>query len=140
MKRDSALTINLSDPIADMLTRLRNACRAKKEKVAFPLSRLRLEIIKVLKDEGFIKGFGIQRERGLSVLNVLLRYDEKNQCIITGIRRISKPGRRVYVKREEIPKVMSGMGLAILSTSRGIMTGEEARRRGLGGEVLCHVW
>ncbi len=149
MGKNSALTQNLSDPLADMLTRIRNGCMARKDRVSLPMSRLKLEVVKVLKNEGYIKGFRIYRERGLPVLTILLKFDEKSRSIITDIKRVSKPGIRAYVKRKEVPKVMSGLGVAILSTSQGVMTGEMARRRGSAasfcvrsgdGESRCLVW
>lgn len=130
----------MTDSLADMLTRIRNGCRAKKDRVSMPLSRLKLEVCKVLKEEGYVKNFRIIREGTVPVLTVLLKYDAKGEAILSGLVSVSKPGVRMYVGKERIPKVQSGTGTAILSTSKGIMTGEQARQQGVGGEVLCRVW
>jgi small subunit ribosomal protein S8 len=134
--------MNVSDPIADMLTRIRNACAARHDTVQIPASKMKVAIAKVLKDEGFIRDFSIATEDGKPqpTLKVELTYGGRRQPIVTGLQRISKPGLRVYVQRREIPRVYGGLGIAILSTPKGIMTGQEARRQEVGGEVLCYVW
>ncbi len=129
----------LTDPIADMLTRIRNAIRIKAEKVDMPLSKMRLEIAKILKEEGFIKAYKVLKDRKQGILRIILKYVD-NESVISGLKRISKPGRRVYVGRKEIPKVMGGLGVAIISTSRGVLTDKACRIEGVGGEVLCYVW
>jgi len=134
--------MSMSDPIADMLTRIRNAATSRHEKVDIPSSRMKVAIAGVLKDEGFIRDFEISTEEDAvqSDLSVRLSYDSSNKPVITGLKRVSRPGLRVYVQRREIPRVFGGLGVAILSTSQGIMTGQEARRRQVGGEILCYVW
>lgn len=134
--------MSMSDPIADMLTRIRNAATSRHEKVNIPSSSLKVAIAGVLKDEGFIRDYEISTEENAvqSDLSVLLSYDSSNKPVITGLKRVSRPGLRVYVQRREIPRVFDGLGVAILSTSQGIMTGQEARRRQVGGEILCYVW
>ena len=132
--------MSMTDPIADMFARIRNRSKAKFEKVDVPSSKMKREIAKILKEEGFIKNFKIvtddqQRE----MIRVLLRYDANRKEVIH-LRRVSKPGRRVYVGKDSIPSVMSGLGLSILSTSKGIMTDKSARKADVGGEVLCYVW
>ncbi len=130
----------MTDPIADMLTRIRNALQARKEEVDIPSSNLKRKIAEVLKEEGFIKGFKVIPDGKQGVLRVFLKYDEEGLPVISGLKRVSKPGRRVYVSREEIPRVMGGLGIAILTTSRGVMTDKKARKVGVGGEVICYVW
>jgi small subunit ribosomal protein S8 len=132
--------MSVSDPIADMLTRIRNGLSVRKRYVIIPSSKLKLELARVLKAEGFIDHFDVTKDRPQPMLRLHLKYAEGNEAVITGLQRVSKPGRRVYVKREDIPLVMSGMGIAVLSTSHGIMTGKKAHRVGVGGEVLCYVW
>lgn len=135
--------MNVNDPIADMLTRIRNAVRARHESVAIPSSRMKIAIAGVLKTEGFIRDFAVVAEEGRAqpTLKVELNYgDNKKQPVLSGLQRISKPGLRVYVQRNEIPRVYGGLGIAILSTPKGIMTGQEARRQSVGGELLCYVW
>lgn len=129
----------LTDPIADMLTRIRNATRIKAEKVDVPISRMKLEIAKILKEEGFIKGYKILRDKKQGVLRIVLKYID-NESVISGLKRVSKPGRRVYLGKNEIPRVMGGLGIAILTTSKGILSDKECRLEGVGGEVLCYVW
>ena len=129
----------LTDPIADMLTRIRNAVRIKSEKVDIPISKVKLEIAKILKEEGFIRAYKILKDRKQGILRVILKYVD-NESVISGLRRISKQGRRVYVDRNEIPKVMGGLGVAILTTSKGILSDKTCRREGVGGEVICYVW
>ncbi|KPL24396.1 MAG: 30S ribosomal protein S8 [Anaerolineae bacterium SM23_84] len=132
--------MSVSDPIADMLTRIRNGLSVRKRYVIIPSSKLKLELARLLKAEGFIDHFDVTKDRPQPMLRLHLKYSEGNEAVITGLQRVSKPGRRVYVKREDIPLVMSGMGIAVLSTSHGIMTGKKAHRLGVGGEVLCYVW
>jgi len=129
----------LTDPIADMLTRIRNAMQIKAEKVDIPISKMKLEIAKILKEEGFIRAYKILKDRRQGILRVIPKYME-NESVITGLKRISKPGRRVYVGSEEIPSVMGGLGVAILTTSKGILSDKTCRRERVGGEVICHVW
>ncbi len=130
----------LTDPIADMLTRMRNVLLTKNEKVDIPASRMKVEIAKILKEEGFIKSYKIIKDKKQGVLRVTLKYAPDNKPIITGLKRISKPGRRVYVGKEEIPKVMAGVGISIITTSKGVYSDKGCRREGIGGEVLCHIW
>jgi len=130
----------LTDPIADMLTRIRNANQALLEKVDMPASRFKVEVAKVLKAEGFIRAYKLIDDNKQGVLRVYLRFGPGNERVILGIRRVSRPGLRVYRKAAKIPRVMSGLGVAIVSTSQGVMTGKQARQRSLGGEVLCTVW
>ncbi len=129
-----------SDPIADTLTRIRNANAAGHEKVDMPSSRLKVEIARILKEEGFIKGYRVLEDRKQGILRVYLKYGPGQERILRGITRVSKPGLRVYTRSRKVPRVMSGMGIAIVSTSKGIMTDREARRQAVGGEVLCYVW
>ena len=130
----------LTDPVADMLTRVRNANQALHDQVRMPASKLKIEIAKLLEAEGYIAGWEDSGEGKEHVLLIRLKYDKSRRQVISGLKRISKPGRRVYVDRTEIPKVLGGMGVAIISTSQGLLSGQEARRRGVGGEVLCEVW
>ena len=130
----------MTDPVADMLTRIRNAVLADHDEVEIPASRIKLEIARVLKQEGFIRGYELIDDGKQGILRIRLKYGPNRERVIHGIRRVSKPGRRIYVKKNEIPRVMGGLGIAILSTSRGIMTDREARRLGVGGEVICYVW
>lgn len=132
--------MSMTDSIADMLTRIRNANRALHEEVDIPASRLKLEIAKILKREGFIKGYKTIEDGKQGILRIFLKYGPGNERIINQLARVSRPGRRVYVRAKKIPKVKSGLGMAILSTSRGVLTDEEARAAGVGGEVLCSVW
>jgi len=128
------------DPIADMLTRIRNANSARLEKVEVPSSRILLEIAKILYREGFIKRHEIKREGNFDMIVIYLKYGPDSEPVIQGLKRISKPGLRVYAKKDRLPRVVGGLGIAILSTSKGVMTEKEARTRGIGGEVLCYVW
>jgi small subunit ribosomal protein S8 len=130
----------MTDPVADLLTRIRNASRAEHEKVDIPSSKLKLRVVEILKAEGFIKSFRVLEESTPSTLRVYLKYGTGNEQIISGLVRVSTPGRRVYVGKAKIPTVLGGMGVAILSTSRGLMTDREVRKQGLGGEVLAYVW
>ena len=129
-----------SDPIADLLTRIRNASRAEHEKVDIPASKLKVKITELLKDEGFVKNYRLIEDEKQGVLRVYLKYGAGNEKMISGLVRVSRPGRRVYVGKDKIPTILGGMGVAILSTSRGVMTDRESRRQQLGGEVLAYVW
>lgn len=129
-----------SDPIADLLTRIRNASRAEHEKVDIPASKLKVKITELLKDEGFIKNYRLIEDEKQGVLRVYLKYGAGNEKMISGLVRVSRPGRRVYVGKDKIPTILGGMGCAILSTSRGVMTDRESRRQQVGGEVLAYVW
>jgi len=129
----------LTDPIADMLTRIRNSVRIKSEKVDIPISKIKLEIAKILKEEGFIRAYKILKDRRQGILRVIPKYID-SQSVISGLKRISKPGRRVYVGSEEIPRVMGGLGVAILTTSKGVLSDKTCRNEGVGGEVICYVW
>jgi small subunit ribosomal protein S8 len=130
----------MSDPIADLLTRIRNASRSEHEKVDIPASRLKVKITELLKEEGFIKNYRLIEDDKQGVLRVYLKYGAGNEKMISGLVRVSRPGRRVYVAKDEIPSILGGMGLAILSTSRGVMTDRESRKQQVGGEVLAYVW
>lgn len=129
----------LTDPIADMLTRIRNAAMIKAEKVDVPASRIKLEIAKILKEEGFIRAYKILKDKKQGIIRLTLKYED-NQNAISGLKRVSKPGRRVYVGSKEIPRVMGGVGIAVLTTPKGIMNDKVCRREGVGGEILCYVW
>ena len=129
----------LTDPIADMLTRIRNAVQIKAEKVDIPISKLKLEIAKILKEEGFIRAYKILKDRKQGILRVIPKYVE-SESVISGLKRISKPGRRVYVGSKEIPVVMGGLGIAIITTSKGILSDRVCRLEGVGGEVICYIW
>ena len=130
----------MTDPVADMLTRIRNANMAKLEKVDVPASKMKIEITKILKEKGFIKSFKVLRDRKQGVIRISMKYISAQEKAITGLKRISKPGRRVYSDKAGIPRVMGGYGIAILSTSSGILTDEVCRRKNVGGEVLCNIW
>jgi small subunit ribosomal protein S8 len=134
--------MSLSDPIADMLTRIRNASSARHDSVLMPASKMKVAVAKVLKEEGFIKDFSVALEEGKPQpnLKVDLSYGGRKQPVLNGLQRVSKPGLRVYVQRREIPRVYGGLGMAILSTPKGVMSGQEARRNEVGGEVICYVW
>jgi small subunit ribosomal protein S8 len=130
----------MTDPIADMLTRIRNASKAKHEKVDIPSSKLKIEIAKILKDEGFVKNVKLVKDRRQGLIRVYLKYTDAELPAIQGMKRVSKPGCRVYTGNDAIPKVLAGLGTAILSTPKGIQTGRQAKKDNVGGEVLCHVW
>jgi small subunit ribosomal protein S8 len=130
----------VNDPIADMLARLRNAAEIKHPQVLMPASKLRVAVAKILKDEGYIEKLEVTKDKPQPQLRVWLRYDTKKQPLLSGVRRVSKPGRRVYAGTTDIPWVRHGLGVAIISTTRGVMTGTRAKRMGLGGEILCYVW
>ncbi|SEL99768.1 SSU ribosomal protein S8P [Syntrophus gentianae] len=133
--------MGMTDPIADMLTRIRNANRARFKSVEVLHSKINVNIVKVLKKAGYIGGYDIKKnEKGYDVLNVYLKYPDTKNTIINDIQRVSKPGRRIYVKYDQIPKVLNGYGVAIISTSKGVITDKEAREKNIGGEVLCKVW
>ena len=132
--------MSMSDPIADLLTRIRNASRAEHEKVDIPASKLKVRITEILKEEGFIKNFRLIEDKKQGTLRVYLKYGPGNEKIISGLVRVSKPGRRVYVGKDKIPSILGGMGVAILSTSQGVMTDRTVRKQQLGGEVLAYVW
>jgi small subunit ribosomal protein S8 len=132
--------MSMTDPISDFLTRIRNGLRADHEVVDIPASKLKLEVARVLREQGYIEDYAEEPARVGQMLRVRLKYTEDRAPVISGMRRVSKPGRRTYVNHTEIPKVLGGMGTAILTTSKGVMTGHEARREGVGGEVIAYVW
>ncbi|MGK5087110.1 30S ribosomal protein S8 [Bdellovibrionota bacterium FG-2] len=132
--------MSMTDPIADLLTRIRNAAKEGHEKLEVPASRLKANIVRVLKEEGYIKNFRLQREEGRPVIKVYLKYTDKGASVIQGIKRISRPGLRKYSSYETLPKPLSGAGIAIVSTSKGVLTGQRARAQKIGGEILCEVW
>ena|SRR5688572_5326449 len=136
--------IVMTDPISDMLARIRNATLARHARVDMPSSRLKVEIAKILQSEGYIQGFSVLEpdggDRVQAQLRVFLKYGPRGERVITGIQRVSRPGRRVYFGRDDVPDVLAGLGTSILTTSRGVMTGREAVKAGVGGEVLCNVW
>jgi len=134
--------MSMTDPIADMLTRIRNGIQAHHDRVEMPTSKLKVEVARILKSEGFISNYKVVNEDGKpqGSLRVYLKYSDDGEPVIHGIERVSRPGRRVYRGKEEIPKVLGGLGLAIVSTSKGVLSGTEAARTGVGGEVLCQVW
>jgi small subunit ribosomal protein S8 len=132
--------VTMTDPIADMLTRIRNGTQARHDSVEMPSSSMKVAIARVLSDEGFIKGYQVLEDRPFKVLRVDLQYTGKKEPVLTGIKRISKPGLRVYTKASAIPRVYGGLGLAVVSTPKGVMSGQQARRLNVGGEVICHVW
>ncbi len=130
----------LTDPVADMLTRIRNANKAMHETAAMPSSGLKVEIARLLKDEGYIKGYRVEQGDGFATLVVELKFGKNRERIITDLKRVSKPGRRVYAKKDRLPRVLGGMGTAIMSTSQGLVTSRKAQELGVGGEVVCFVW
>jgi small subunit ribosomal protein S8 len=132
--------MGMTDPIADMLTRIRNGVQARHPVVEMPSSTAKVAVAQVLRDEGYIKGFTVQGDPPKKRLRIELRYTDKKEPVVIGLRRVSKPGLRVYSGADEIPRVYGGLGVAILSTSKGVMSGGKARRMRVGGEVLCHVW
>ena len=132
--------MSTTDPIADMLTRIRNATMARHESVLLPWSKMKLAIAKILNDEGFIENFEVLRGKPVRMIKIQLKYMDRKQPAISGLKRVSKPGLRVYVQRAEIPRIYGGLGIAILSTPKGVMTGQSAWRQRLGGELLCYVW
>ena len=130
----------MTDPIADMLTRIRNANNAKHDSVDIPASNIKKQLAQILLDEGFVKGFDVIEDAKQGIIRVDLKYGTKKEKVISGIKRISKPGLRVYVKSHDVPRVLGGLGIAIISTSGGIITDKEARHKVVGGEVICYVW
>ena len=132
--------MSMTDPIADLLTRIRNSQMAKHKTVAVPASRIKLAILKILQEEGYIEGFESLESGPSRTIQVRLRYGAAGQKSITGVERVSRPGRRVYCKKDDIPKVLDGLGITILSTPKGVLTGTSCRRLGVGGEILCNVW
>ncbi|MFQ3548518.1 MAG: 30S ribosomal protein S8 [Armatimonadota bacterium] len=132
--------MTFTDPVADLLTRVRNANSAKHETVVVPASKLNMEIVRILQDEGFIKGYDMLKDSKFPMAKIVLKYGPKQEKIISNLKRVSKPGLRVYAKRDKVPRVLRGLGVAIISTSKGVMTDREARKLGIGGEVLCYIW
>ena len=132
--------MNITDPIADMLTRIRNANSAKHKTVDIPASKIKTAIAEILFREGYIKAFEIINNENQGIIRITLKYDEKGTRVIDGIKRISKPGLRVYANKEDLPRVLNGLGIAIISTSQGLKTDKEAREAGIGGEVLAYIW
>lgn len=130
----------VTDPIADMLTRIRNANQMRNKEVEIPASKIKVEIARILKEEGFIVDYKLKKNNIQDILVLSLKYSENKERVITGLKRISKPGLRAYVKADEVPKVLNGLGIAIISTSRGLMTDKAARQQSLGGEVLAYIW
>jgi small subunit ribosomal protein S8 len=129
-----------TDPIADMLTRIRNGLTVRKPYVLVPSSKLKVSIAQILLEEGFIQGYEVTNEHPQANIRLWLKYDDKRRPIVAGLKRVSRPGRRVYSGKRELPWVLSGLGIAIVSTPKGVMTDREARRNGVGGEILCYVW
>lgn len=132
--------MSMSDPIADLLTRIRNAVMARHSQVVVPHSKVKVAIVNILKEEGFIDRYEVIKDQSRQAIRIWLKYDTDKRPVLSGLSRVSKPGSRIYTKRGDIPWVYSGLGVAILSTSRGVLTGAQARRLGVGGEVLCYVW
>ncbi len=130
----------VTDPIADLLTRIRNANQMHYKEVVVPSSNVKIEIVKILKDEGYIADYKIEKGQVQDNIIIMLKYGKNKERVISGLKRISKPGLRVYAKKDEIPTVLNGLGISILSTSKGIMTGKEAKKQNLGGEVLAYIW
>jgi len=132
--------MSLTDPVADFLARIRNAIRARHPKLDVPASKLKLEMARILKEEGYVANYKAVEEEGRKLLRVYLKYGDNNDAAISNLARVSRPGCRVYVGRNEIPRVLGGLGIVILTTPKGVMTGSQARKQGVGGEVLCQVW
>lgn len=132
--------MSMTDPIADMLTRLRNALMAKHENVNIPTSKIKAEIASILKAEGYIRNYKLLKDKKQGIIRIYLKYDTDNGSIIRGIKRVSKPGNRIYAKKKKIPKVLSGLGIALISTSRGILTDRACNEEGIGGEIIGYVW
>lgn len=130
----------MTDPIADMLIRIKNALMARHKSVIVPASKIKLEIVRILKEEGYIEDYKYIKEEPQPKIEIILKYDENKRPVIAGVKRISKPGRRIYKGYRDLPKVLDGFGIAIISTSQGIMTDHEARKRKIGGEVICEIW
>ena len=132
--------MNLTDPVADFLTRIRNSIRARHQKLDVPASKLKAEMARILKEEGYIANVKPTEEDGQKVLRVYLKYGPNNEAVIRDLKRVSRPGCRVYLRRDEIRRVQGGLGISIMTTPKGVMTGRQARREGVGGEILCEVW
>lgn len=132
--------MNLTDPVADFLTRIRNSIRARHQKLDVPASKLKLEIARILKEEGYIANYKPTEEDGQKVIRVYLKYGPNSEAVIRDLQRVSKPGCRVYLGRDQIRRVQGGLGISIMTTPKGVMTGRQARREGVGGEILCEVW
>jgi small subunit ribosomal protein S8 len=132
--------MSMTDPIADFLTRIRNGLRAGHDEVLIPASKMKAEMARILQEQGYIEGWSVERARVGDALRVRLKYTENRKSVISGLRRVSKPGRRTYVDSKHVPRVLGGMGTAVVSTSRGLMTGHDARREGVGGELVAEVW
>ena len=132
--------MTMTDPIADMLTRVRNANMVKHETVDVPASNMKKEIARILLEEGFIRGYDVIEDGKQGIIRIQLKYGQMSERVITGLKRISKPGMRVYAAKDEVPKVLNGLGISIISTSKGILTDKHARKDGVGGEVICYVW
>ncbi len=132
--------MQITDPIADMLTRIRNANASKHESVSVPASKIKVEIARILLDEGYISSYEVIEDNKQGMINITLKYGANKQKVITGLKRVSKPGLRIYAGKEDLPKVLKGLGIAIISTSQGLMTDKEARKLNIGGEVLAFVW
>jgi small subunit ribosomal protein S8 len=130
----------LTDPVADMLTRIRNGNQARQDTVAMPTSRVKADIARLLKEEGYIDDYRVDGGSSYDMLVVVLRFGENRERVISGLKRVSKPGRRIYARKERLPRVLGGMGTSVISTSKGVMTGRRAEELGIGGEVLCFVW
>jgi small subunit ribosomal protein S8 len=132
--------MNLTDPVADFLTRIRNSIRARHQKLDVPASKLKAEIARILKEEGYIANYKLAEEEGQKLLRVYLKYGPNNEAVIRDLKRVSRPGCRVYIGKDEIKRVQGGLGISIMTTPKGVMTGRQARREGVGGEILCEVW
>jgi small subunit ribosomal protein S8 len=132
--------MSLTDPIADMLARINNAIKVKKKEVSIPSSWIKVEIAKILKEEGYIRNFKVIDDNKQGILNLTLKYSDNSKSVISGVRRVSKPGCRIYCGKDDIPKVLDGLGIAIISTSKGIATGKKCKNIGAGGEILCYIW
>lgn len=132
--------MSMTDPIADMLTRIRNGIQARHERIEVPASKLKVEVARILKSEGFISNYKLVEDKVQGTLRIYLKYADDGEPVIHGIERVSRPGRRVYRSKDEIPRVLGGLGLAIVSTSKGVLAGHDAAKNGVGGEVLCQVW
>ena len=132
--------MNLTDPVADFLTRIRNAMRSRHQKLDVPASKLKSEIARILKEEGYIDNYKPTEENGMKVIRVYLKYTVANDSVIKDLQRVSRPGCRVYLGKDEIRRVQNGLGISIMTTPKGVMTGRQARREGVGGEILCEVW
>jgi small subunit ribosomal protein S8 len=128
------------DSLSDLLTRIRNGVKAKKREVNIPSFRLGVEVVKILKEEGYVKNYKVIDDKKQGILNVILKYTEDNRSVIGGLKRVSKPGCRIYCTKDSVPKVLDGLGLVVVSTSRGVMTGRACEEQGAGGEVLCNIW